>query len=266
MTSGKQARRQRQQAVARPPVRSTEGRKASPKVVIGALVALAVIAAVVAVVLVMAGGNGSSSASNAGTVLPDANVIAQQFRGIPQRGNVLGRANAPVTMVEYIDLQCPICREFETGSFPSILKNYVRTGKLKVIARPIVVIGPDSERGRRGMIAAEQQNRGFNFSQLLYFNQGTENTGWLDDQMVTDAAASIPGVDVAALNSATNSKAVSDRAATIDTQAQADQVAGTPTIGIGKSGGRLSFFPAGDPGYAAVSAAINQALKGSGSG
>ena len=60
MTSGKQARRQRQQA-ARPPVRSTEGRKASPTVLIGALVAIAVIAAAVAGILVLKGNGGSST-------------------------------------------------------------------------------------------------------------------------------------------------------------------------------------------------------------
>ena len=49
------------------------------------------------------------------------------------------------------------------------------------------------------MIAACKQNRGFNFAQLLYFNQGPENGGWLDDAMVAAAATSIPGVNVAAL-------------------------------------------------------------------
>lgn len=259
MTSGKQARRQRQAQVARPPVRSTEGRKASPTVLVAALVGIVGIVAAVLIVVVFAGGNsGSSSAS--GTTLPDANVIQQQLAGIPQKGNVLGKATAPATMVEYIDLQCPVCREFETSTMPTIIQRYVRTGKLRVVARPIAFIGPDSETGRKGMIAAEQQNRAFNFSQLLYFNQGQENTGWLDDSMVASAAASIPGVDVKALQDATGSTAVADRAQTYDGQAQADAVSGTPTVLVGKTGGRLTALPAGDPGVAALSAAINRAL------
>ena len=70
------------------------------------------------------------------------------FEGIPQHGNVLGYASAPVTMVEYVDLQCPYCRAFETEVMPTMIRRYVRTGKLKVEARPLAFIGPDSERGR----------------------------------------------------------------------------------------------------------------------
>jgi protein-disulfide isomerase len=260
MTSGKQARRQRQDQVARPPVRSTEGRKASPTVLVAALLGIVGIVAAVLIIVVFAGGNsGSSSAS--GTTLPDANVIEQQFAGIPQKGNVLGKASAPATMVEYIDLQCPICRAFETDTMPTILQRYVRTGKLRVEARPIAFIGPDSERGRKGMIAAEQQNRAFNFAQLLYFNQGPENSGWLDDSMVASAAASIPGVDVKALQDATSSKAVADTEQTYDGQAQADNVGGTPTVLVGKTGGKLTVVSPGQaPDVATLSAAIDRAL------
>jgi len=259
VTSGKQARRQRQQAVARPPVRSTgDGRKASPAVLIGALVAIIVIAAVVAAVLVT---SKSSNSSKTPTKLADAGVIAQQFAGIPQSANVLGKAGAPATLVEYIDLQCPVCRQFETDVMPTIIDRYVRTGKLKVVARPVTVIGPDSEIGRRAMIAAFKQNRGFNFAQLLYFNQGPENGGWLDDSMVADAATSIPGVNVAALQSAAGSKAVQQEAATYDSQARADALAGTPTLVLGKSGGKLTSLGAGSPTVEQLSTAIDQALK-----
>jgi protein-disulfide isomerase len=260
MTSGKAARRQRQAAVARPPVRSTGGRKASPWVIGGALAALAVIVAGVAIVIAVSGG-GSGSSTTTGTALPDAATIQKQFAGIPQQGNVLGKATAPATLVEYIDLQCPVCRDFETNVMPTLLRKYVRTGKLKVIARPVTVIGPDSERGRRAMIAAFAQNRGFNFSQLLYFNQGPENGGWLDDSMVADAAASIPGVNVKQLQDAANSKAVAHQTTHFDQQAQADQLSGTPTILVGKSGARLTNLGAGVPSIGTLSGLIDKAQQ-----
>jgi protein-disulfide isomerase len=261
MTSGKQARRQRQAQAPRPPVRSTEGRRASPMVLLVALAGFLGIGAAVVLILVV-GGNGSGSSSTTGT-LPDANVIAQQFDGIPQAGNVLGKKTAPVTMVEYIDLQCPVCRAFETDVMPSIIDRYVRTGKLKVEARPIAIIGPDSERGRRAMIAAERQDRAFNFAQLLYFNQGAENSGWLDDSIVAAAARSIPGVNVKALQDAMNSSSVADEAQTYDQEAQTDQVGGTPTVLAGKTGGKLATVtPGGSPDVAALSAAIDSALRG----
>jgi protein-disulfide isomerase len=260
MTSGKQARRQRQQA-ARPPVRSTEGRRASPKVLgIALAIVIAIALAVVLAVVFTGGSSGNSSVT--GSTLPDSDVIAQQLGGIPQQGNVLGKASAPVTMVEYIDLQCPVCRQFETEVMPTLIQRYVRPGKVKVEVRPIAFIGPDSERGRRAMIAAEPEGKAFNFSQILYFNQGAENSGWLDDSMIANAAVSV-GLDPQTILKNKDSKAVDARATTYDQSSRSDGVSGTPTIGIAKSGGKPTYFPAGDPGLSPVSAALDKALEGS---
>jgi protein-disulfide isomerase len=260
MTSGKQARRQRQ-AAARPPIRSTEGRRASPKVLgIGLAIVIAIALAVVLAIVFAGGSSGDSTPT--GSTLPDSDAIAQQLGGIPQQGNVLGKASAPVTMVEYIDLQCPVCRQFETEVMPTLIQRYVRTGKVRVEARPIAFIGSDSERGRNAMIAAEPQNKAFNFSQILYFNQGAENSGWLDDSMIASAAVSV-GLDPQTILGNMDSQAVSSRASNYDQQSRTDGVSGTPTIGIAKSGAKPTYFPAGDPGLAAVSAALDKALKGS---
>jgi len=262
MTSGKQARRQLQQGVPRPPTSSTGGRKASPLVLGGVLAAIVVIAAVVVAVVAL-GGNGSSGGTTTATVLPDAGVITKQFAGIPQHGDRLGKASAPVTMVEYIDLQCPVCRDFETTVMPPVIDQYVRAGKLKVIARPVAIIGNgvDSQRGRLGMIAASKQNRAFNFAQLLYFNQGPEDGGWLDDTMVASAAKSIPGVNVAELQAAAKSSAVADQAKTYDAQATRDGLSGTPTVLGGPSGGKLTVVAPGlEPSTEQMKAAIDAAL------
>jgi protein-disulfide isomerase len=258
MTSGKQARRQRQ-AQARPPVRSTGGRSASPKVLLAAAVGIAGIAAAIALAFAFGGGSSSPSSTTV-SALPDASAITASFKGIPQQGNMLGKASAPVTMVEYIDLQCPVCRAFETEVMPTIIDRYVRTGKVKVEARTIAFIGPDSERGRLAAIAAGQQNRLFDFAQLLYANQGPENGGWLDDSMVTAAAKSIPGLDVQTLLAARNSAAVEAIAKRYDSQGRADAVGGTPAIYVGKSGGTLvAVSPENAPDVATLSAALDRA-------
>ena len=256
MTSGKQARRQRQAQVARPPVRSTGGRQANRKVLLGAAVGIVGVAAAIALAFAFTGGSSSSSPANVGT-LPDAAASLAEFKGIPQRGNVLGKPSAPVTLVEYIDLQCPACRAFETEVMPSVVQRYVRSGKLKVEARPIAFIGPDSLLGRRATIAAGRQNRLFDFAQLLYANQGAENSGWLNDEMVTSAAKSIPGVDAQALLDDSNSSEVDTAAKTYESQANADGVRGTPALYIGKTGGTGAPVAADT---ASLSAAINRAL------
>jgi len=256
MTSGKQARRQRQAQVARPPVRSTGGRQANTKVLIGVAVGIVGIVAAVALAFVVTSGSSSSSTSNVST-LPDAAASLAEFKGIPQRGNVLGKPSAPVTLVQYIDLQCPACRAFETEVMPSIVQRYVRSGKLKVESRPIAFIGPDSLLGRRATIAAGRQNRLYDFAQLLYANQGAENSGWLNEDMVSSAAKSIPGVDVQALLDESNSSEVETAAKTYESQATADGVRGTPALYVGKTGGKRAPVAADQ---ASVSAAINRAL------
>ena len=51
------------------------------------------------------------------------------------KGYALGRPDAPLTMVEFTDLQCPFCRQFVTTSFDEIKKNWIDTGKLRYISR-----------------------------------------------------------------------------------------------------------------------------------
>jgi protein-disulfide isomerase len=245
--SGKQARRRRQHAAAPPPVaRSGERRRASPKVLAVAAVAALVIAGVIVGVALAVGGKNSSSSSTTPAIgslenaLPFADVVQREFKGIPQRGLVLGSPKAPVTMVEYIDLQCPSCRAFETEVLPSIVPEFVRTGKLKIEARPIAFIGPDSSPARKAMIAASDQNRAFNFAQVTYANQGTENTGWLNQTFIQHAAASIPGVAVHKLLDDQNSTFVGTATNRIDAQATLDKVTQTPTLLLGKTGSKLS--------------------------
>jgi protein-disulfide isomerase len=51
------------------------------------------------------------------------------------KGYALGREDAPLTMVEFTDLQCPFCRQYMLTSFDEIKKNWIDTGKLRYISR-----------------------------------------------------------------------------------------------------------------------------------
>jgi protein-disulfide isomerase len=252
MASGKKSKeRRRAAAAAPPPVRSrggrtptTAGRQASPRVLLifaGVLVAIGV---AVAAIVVFTGGSSNGTPKSIPTTgsltnaltLPGSDEVEALYRGIPQTGTTLGKAGAPVTMTEYIDLQCPYCREFETQTMPGIIKDYVRPGKLRVVMRPWAFLGPDSITGQHATLAASLQNKSFNYASVLYNNQGTENTGWLDQTMVTSAAASVPGLDVPKLLADQNSSQVKALADTVDALATADHVNSTPTILVGKTG------------------------------
>jgi protein-disulfide isomerase len=258
--SGKTARRSRH--VPPPPTGKRPARKASPKVLAAAGVAVA--AVIVGVVLAVSlSGGGSSTNATTGTKLPGAAEVQKMFTGIPQSSNTLGAPGAPVTMAEYIDLQCPYCQEFESTVLPKLLTAYVRPGKLRIEQRLLAFIGPDSVRGRSNALAAGLQNKQFNFSELLYFNQGTENTGWLNDQMVLAAGASIPGLNVPRMVADAKSSGISDQEKALDAEAKNAGISSTPTILVGKTGGTLEPVKLSSPvDYQAVAAAIERTAAG----
>ncbi|HEV2593430.1 MAG TPA: thioredoxin domain-containing protein [Gaiellaceae bacterium] len=268
MPSGKRAK-QRRATVPTPPAARAQGtRQASPRVLaIAGVVLLAIIAAIVAAVL-LTGGKGKSDTSTLPlqgslvNALPEAAQVHAEFKGIRQAGLFLGKADAPVHLVEYIDLQCPYCQRFETISMPTLVQKYVRTGKVEVEARPLAFIGPDSIRGRNGMFAASLQGHAFDFAQLLYDNQETENTGWLNDAIVSKAATSIPGVNPRLLVQVSTSATMVALGNRVNQEAKIDKVKGTPTILVGKTGTRPKEVTLKSPtDTASVSAAIEAALS-----
>ena len=243
MPSGKKSRQARRaQAPAPPPVRSKGGaraRKASPRALAigGGLVAVVVVVVVLALALALGGGKSHSglpknhvAVGSLANGLPGASDVQTLLNGIPQTGTTLGWPSAPVTMTEYIDLQCPICDEFETQVFPDIVRRYIRTKKVKVVMKAWAFIGPDSFRGQAVALAAAQQNKAFNFAAVLYDNQGTENTGWMTDNVLYTIAASVPGLRIDPLFAERSSAAVKSAAAQVAADASKQKVTGTPTI------------------------------------
>ncbi|MBM3677788.1 MAG: hypothetical protein FJW96_07880 [Actinobacteria bacterium] len=244
MTSGKVSRKARQTPTPPPKRTPTTGRArtASPRVLAAAAAAFAAIVVAVVLGVVLSGGSDGglgdlpATGSVEGSTLTGAGEIEELFAGIPQSGLTLGKPDAPVTLVEWLDLQCPACREFETKAFPEIVERWVRTGTLRVEMQPWAFIGDDSRRGRLATIAAGDQDRAFNFKALLYANQGAENAGWLDDEMIGRAAASIPGLKVQQLLDDRGSTEAEEAGAAVDARALADDVTSTPTLFVGRTG------------------------------
>jgi protein-disulfide isomerase len=74
------------------------------------------------------------------------------------KGYALGRPDAPLTMVEFTDLQCPFCRQFVMTSFDDIRKNWIDTGKLRYISRdfPLDIHAQAMPAARAARCAGEQ--------------------------------------------------------------------------------------------------------------
>ncbi|HJU36441.1 MAG TPA: thioredoxin domain-containing protein [Gaiellaceae bacterium] len=295
MPSGKRARQQRRTAAAAapPPVRSkgvggARTRQASPRAlaIAGAIVALVVVAIVLGVALGKGSGGATSGAGDSQTIhavkgtpavgsskspvaLQGAPEVAKLLKGIPQNHFVLGSPNAPVELTEFIDLQCPVCKAFETEQFPTLVQKYVSTGKLRVKMEPWSILDRpgtgvvDSDRGQKVTIAAAAQNKAFEFTQVLYINQGDEDSNWLNDSMVSQIAASVDGLKPAQLVSDANSAATKSIVHDVDRIAAAhpNEFYGTPTLLLSKGHGKPQYFGTGQPDLGKLEAAIDALLK-----
>jgi len=161
--------------------------------------------------------------------------VAALFRGIPQHGVVLGRSTAPVTLVEFADLQCPYCARWERNVLPEIVGKYVRPGKVRLVFSGVTFIGPASLTAFRTVLAAGMQNRLWNVVELLYLNQGAENSGWITSPFLRRIGAAVPGLDVDALMQARSSAAVERQRASAEELAQGVGVYETPFFAVGRT-------------------------------
>jgi protein-disulfide isomerase len=170
------------------------------------------------------GGGGSPS-----NILGAAQVEAE-LSGIPQQGQVLGDANAPVTVVEFGDPQCPACAAFAEQIAPELIASEVKGGSVKYEFQPYLIIGPDSEPAMTASLAAGEQSRFWNFLQLLYLNQGAENSGYVTDAYLTSIAEAAGVPDIEAWDQSRNSPQWDSVLSNGTSQAESNGFQGTPSI------------------------------------
>lgn len=236
MASGKASKRKR--AAERVQVPVPRGARAGGgldrRIWVAAAVVVALLVAIVAGIASTRGDDDGAVAS--GATLADAAAVLAAFDGVAQDGATLGAADAPVTLVEFVDMQCPFCRELEVEVMPTLIEKHVRPGKLRIVLRGLSFLGSDSERGIRAVLAAGRQDQLFGMKALLFANQGAENSGWLDQDIVEAAGRSLPGLDVARLVDEMGSEAVSNQLAADAVEAERRGVDATPTLLVGKTG------------------------------
>jgi protein-disulfide isomerase len=225
---------------------------------------LLVTVAVVAVAIAVSSGSGASANGASGGKLSGAAGSSSLFAGIPQRGTILGRANAPVRLVEFADLQCPYCDQYTLQALPTLVRDYVRTGKVQMQFENLSFIGPDSvSAGRAAAAAAAQQNKLWNFIDLMYLNQGQENTGYATPSYLRRLLEAVPGLNVPAALNASRAPSANAPLTQANTLASQDGINATPTFLIGTARGALRQFQPPTLTAAPFAAALNQLLGAS---
>jgi len=222
--------------------------------------AAVIAAALVGASVLLAGGSSKSAAVEKGAPIQGAAAVNSLLAGIPQQGPVLGKRNAPVTLVEYADLQCPYCAHVALGDFPGIVRDYVRTGKVRVVFNGLSFVGPDSVTALETALSAGTQKRLWHVVQLLYANQGGENTGWVSEEFLRGVGGAVPGLDVGSMLAGRSARSISSARAEAQQSANTAGVTGTPSFAVGRTRGVLTLLSANDA--QTVRSALDAALRG----
>jgi protein-disulfide isomerase len=211
-------------------------------VLAGVLLAAAGLAAALIAVSVAGGDDDAPPAALHGVA-----ETAALLEGIPQAGNVLGRADAPVTIIEYADYQCPFCAQWAVDTLPAIVDEYVRPGKVKIVFQGLAILGEDSLTALQTAVSAGMQDKLWNVGELLFHNQGAENSGWVTDDLLRDIGASVPGLDVDAMMDGRESAEVADAIGEAQADAQAGGITGTPSFEVGKTVSEMTLVQGARP-------------------
>jgi protein-disulfide isomerase len=96
---------------------------------------------------------------------------------------VHGKANAPVTIIEYASMTCPHCAAFNKDVIPQLTKDYIDTGKVKLIFREFPLDG--AARMASAVARCFSGDQYFSFIDLLFANQLNWIKDFNGDMMIT---------------------------------------------------------------------------------
>jgi protein-disulfide isomerase len=227
-------------------------------VVVGALAVVAV------AIAISSGGSPSVIKPNSPAAKKAATTVNTLLAGIPQDGNRLGSPKAKVTVTEWGDLECPICKDFALGAENQLISNDVRSGKVQLIYRSLPTAtgnGPDPSvfpTQQAAALAAGLQQRAWNYIELFYHEQGTENTSYVSSSYLGGLAKQIPGLNYGKWSSDRQSSNLTTQVTTDEQAATTNGYSSTPTIVV--KGPKEQAQPiVGDTDYSSLESAIKSA-------
>jgi protein-disulfide isomerase len=220
-----------------------------------------VAAAVVAVgIAVSTGASGSSPKPQSVAAEKTAATVDALLNGIPESGSTLGSPNAKVTLTEFGDLKCPICRQFALGAEKQLIERDVRAGRLKIDYRSLCTAtcaGPQPgvfSTQQAAALAAGKQNRAWYYIELFYHLQGDETTSYVTPSFLDNLAKLVPGLNYRKWVSDRGSATLAGRLSADQRAAHAAGFSGTPSVIVKGPNGVRKIAYLGD--YATYEAAI----------
>jgi protein-disulfide isomerase len=143
---------------------------------------------------------------------------------------MLGSKEAPLTIVEFTDYQCPFCQRFHTTSFPDLRKNYIDTGKVRFYSRDLPLdFHPNAMRAAEAARCANEQGQFWKLRDVMGANPNRLDM----DSLVADAADL--KMDVTAFRACVETEKYKNAVQTDVMEAMKIGATGTPTFVVGKS-------------------------------
>jgi protein-disulfide isomerase len=141
---------------------------------------------------------------------------------------VKGEKNAPVTIIEFSDFQCPFCGRFFLEALPQIEEKYIKTGKARLVYRdfPLSSLHPMAQKAAEASECADEQGKFWEMHDKIFQNQGTLSLSNLK-QWATDLK-----LDTKRFNTCLDSSKYASEVQKDFNDGQAAGVSGTPSFFI----------------------------------
>ena len=171
--------------------------------------------------------------SAAPVVLPAADNSATQQKLmetiVAQTRHFKGDPNAPVTMIEFGDFQCPFCGRHAATVGPQIDEQYIQSGKVRFGYFNFAFLGQESNWAAEAAECASDQNKFWEFHDMLYTSQSGENQGAFNKENLKKFAKDL-GLDTSAFNDCLDSGKYAQLIQDESTMASSIGVRSTPTF------------------------------------
>lgn len=121
-------------------------------------------------------------------------VVSGKELEITKDDVVLGDINAPVTIIEYSDFQCPFCGRFFFQTESLIRENYIKSNKVKFVYRHFAFLGPESRTAANAVECAKDQGKFWPYHDELFnaeIKDGRENNGNLNKSLFVSIAKNL---------------------------------------------------------------------------
>ena len=109
---------------------------------------------------------------------------------------VLGNPDAPITILDFSDFQCPNCGRHVKNTEPILNETYIQTGKANLVYKYFPVVGFDSMNPALAGQCAQEQGKFGQFHQLLFANQKPIDSGWVSKDNLKNFASQIPRLNL----------------------------------------------------------------------